>query len=245
MVRESTYANLGNLAPSFRDSILSRYAGTTLGRQEIEAELLLDIEGSLWKMTTLDKFRVEAAPEDLIRVVVGVDPAGGGKDETGIVVAAIGADHRAYVLADYSGRHHPEQWAKNAISAYYTHQADRIVAEKNYGGEMVKATLRTEDPNVPVRMVSATRGKAVRAEPIAAMYEQGKIAHVGNLVELEQQLTTWTQDSHDSPDRLDACVWALTELVRGKTRSHVGPAGIGRRSSPWTNPGGADAGYGW
>jgi predicted phage terminase large subunit-like protein len=193
-------------------------------------------------MVTLDKFRVEAAPEDLIRVVVGVDPAGGGKDETGIVVAALGADHRAYVLADYSGQYHPEQWAKKAISAYYTHQADRVIAEKNYGGEMVAATLATEGPNVPVRMVTATRGKAVRAEPIAAMYEQGKIVHVGNLVDLEQQLTTWTQDSRVSPDRLDACVWALTELFKGKIRSSIGPQGIGRRTSPWSNVG--ESGWG-
>lgn len=213
VVRESTYANLNNLAPPFRDEILSRYAGTTLGRQEIEAELLVDIEGALWKIETIDAHREEAAPQDLQRVVVGVDPAGGGRDETGIVVVARGRDDRGYVLADRSGQFHPDQWARRAIAAYHEFHADRVVAEANYGGAMVEATLRTVDPNVPVRMVTATRGKVVRAEPIASMYEQGKVSHVGQLTELEQQLCTWTEDSRDSPDRLDALVWAATEVL--------------------------------
>ncbi len=213
VVRESTWVNLANLAPSFRDSILARYAGTTLGRQEIEAELLLDVEGAMWSIPTLDKYRVQSAPEDLVRVVVGVDPAGGGKDETGIVVAARGRDGHGYVLADRSGRYHPEDWARRAVAAYREFKADRIVAERNFGGDMVEHTLATVDPKVPVKMVTASRGKAVRAEPIASMYEQGRVHHVGQLTELEQQLTTWTEDSHDSPDRLDALVWALTELM--------------------------------
>ena len=217
VVRESTYSNLSNLAPSFRDSILSRYAGTTLGRQEIEAELLIDIEGALWKIETIDAHRVESAPEDLQRVVVGVDPAGGGSDETGIVVVARGMDHRGYVLADYSGQYHPDQWAKRAVSAYHTHHADSIVVERNFGGSMVAHTIASADPQVNVREVTASRGKVVRAEPIAAMYEQGKISHVGRLEALEQQLCTWTEDSRDSPDRLDAMVWAATEIMEGSS----------------------------
>ncbi len=143
VVRESTYANLDNLAPPFRDTILSRYAGTTLGRQEIEAELLLDVEGALWTIANLDEHRVEAAPKDLLRCVVGVDPAGGGADETGIVVVARGKDGQGYVLADRSGRFHPEEWARRAVRAYHEFNADRIVAEKNFGGDMVAHTIAT------------------------------------------------------------------------------------------------------
>lgn len=217
VVRESTWVNLGNLAPSFRDSILARYAGTTLGRQEIEAELLLDVEGALWTVENLDEHRAVAAPADLLRVVVGVDPAGGGKDETGIVVAGRGTDGHGYVLADRSGRYHPEDWARRAVAAYHEFKADKIVAERNFGGEMVEHTLATVDPTVPVRMVTASRGKAVRAEPIASMYEQCRVHHVGRLAELEQQLTTWTVESSDSPDRLDALVWALTDVMENSS----------------------------
>jgi predicted phage terminase large subunit-like protein len=216
VVRESTFANLANLAPTFRDSILSRYAGTTIGRQEIEAELLLDVEGAMWTLAELDAHRVESAPEDLRQVVVGVDPAGGSKatnDETGIVVCARGTDGRGYVLADRSGRFSPHEWARLAVAAYREFRADAIIAEKNFGGEMVEHTIRTVDPKVPVKMVNAARGKAIRAQPIAALYEQGRISHVGRLADLESQLCTWTEDSRDSPDRLDALVWALSETM--------------------------------
>ena len=213
VVRESTFANLGNLAPSFRDAILARYAGTTLGRQEIEAELLLDIEGALWTTENLDAHRVEAAPADLLRVVVGVDPAGGGADETGIVVVARGADGHGYVLADRSGRYHPEEWARRAVYAYHEHKADRIVAEKNYGGEMVAHVIATVDRQVPVRMVTSSRGKALRAQPIAALYEQGRVHHVGRLRALEEQMCSWTEGSSDSPDHVDALVFGLTDVI--------------------------------
>lgn len=207
VVRESTFANLQNLAPSFRDSILARYSGTTIGRQEIEAELLLDVEGAMWTLAELDSHRVESAPADLRRVVVAIDPAGGskpGNDETGIVVVAQGLDKHGYVLADYSGRFTPDAWARRAIEAYREFKADSILGEANYGGAMISATLATVDPRVPVKMVSATRGKVLRAQPIAAMYEQGRVHHVGRLADLEGQLTTWVEDSRDSPDRLDA-----------------------------------------
>jgi predicted phage terminase large subunit-like protein len=213
VVRESTYANLGNLAPSFRDSILSRYAGTTLGRQEIEAELLLDVEGALWRISNLDEHRVLEAPEDLVRVVVGVDPAGGGADETGIVVVARGRDGHGYVLADRSGRYHPEEWARRAVGAYREFRADRIIAEKNFGGEMVAHTIATVDRQVPVRMVTSSRGKALRAQPIAALYEQGRVHHVGRLAVLEEQMCSWTEERNDSPDRVDALVFGLTDII--------------------------------
>jgi len=213
VIRESTYANLDNLAPPFRDTILSRYAGTTLGRQEIEAELLVDVEGALWTVANLDQHRVAEAPADLLRVVVGVDPAGGGADETGIVVVARGKDGHGYVLADRSGRFHPEEWARRAIRAYHEFRADKIVAERNYGGDMVASTLATVDSSVPVRMVTSSRGKALRAQPIASLYEQGRVHHVGRLSALEEQLTTWTEDSSDSPDRVDAMVFGLTDVI--------------------------------
>jgi predicted phage terminase large subunit-like protein len=216
VVRESTFANLASLAQSFRDSILSRYAGTTIGRQEIEAELLLDVEGAMWTLAELDAHRVERAPEDLRQVVVGVDPAGGSKatnDETGIVVCARDTDGRGYVLADRSGRFSPHEWARLAIAAYREFRADAIIAEKNFGGEMVEHTIRTVDPKVPVKMVSAVRGKAIRAQPIAALYEQGRISHVGRLADMESQLCTWTEDSRDSPDRLDGMIWGMSEVM--------------------------------
>jgi predicted phage terminase large subunit-like protein len=235
VVRESTFANLDNLAPSFRDSILSRYSGTTLGRQEIEAELLLDIEGALWKIDELDAHRVESAPPDLRRVVVGVDPAGSskpGSDETGIIVVAQGADRDGYVLADRSGRFSPDEWARRAINCYHEFRADAIIAEKNYGGEMVASTLATVDPKVPVRMVSATRGKVLRAQPIAAMYEQGRVHHCGRLSDLESQLVTWTEDSRDSPDRLDALVWGLSEVMENWAASAATVATFDPRARP-------------
>jgi phage terminase large subunit-like protein len=224
VVRESTFANLANLAPTFRDSILARYAGTTIGRQEIEAELLLDVEGAMWTLAELDLHRVESAPEDLRRVVIAVDPAGGskpGNDETGIVVVAQGTDRHGYVLADRSGRFSPDEWARRAINCYHEFSADVIVAEKNFGGEMVASTLATVDPRVKVKMVVASRGKAIRAEPVAAQYEQGRVHHVGRLADLEGQLCTWTEDSRDSPDRLDALVWGLSEVMENWASGHA------------------------
>lgn len=215
--RESTRANLPNLAPTFAAEVLSRYAGTRLGRQEIDAELLEDVEGALWTLADLEAMRVVVAP-DLVRIVVGVDPAGGsseGHDETGIVVVGRAPDGGRYVLADRSGRHGSPEWARQAIRAYREAKADRIVAERNFGGDMVEATIRAVDPAVPVTVVDASRGKRQRAEPIAAAYEQGRIRHVGVHPRLEEQMTTWVPDSGWSPDRVDALVWACTELGEG------------------------------
>jgi phage terminase large subunit-like protein len=216
VTRGSTFENEANLSPIFMERILNKYDGTRLGRQELYAEILLDVPGALWTREMLET-AVGLWPEDnpqLDRIVVAIDPAvtsGENSDETGIVVAGRDRD-RGYVMADRTCRLSPDGWARRAIDAYHEFDADRIVAEANQGGDMVKLTLRTVDPSVPVKLVHASRGKRVRAEPIAALYEQGKIAHREVFSKLEDQLVTWTPDSPTSPDRLDALVWALTDL---------------------------------
>jgi predicted phage terminase large subunit-like protein len=217
--RGSTFDNAANLAPTFLSAILSRYEGTRLGRQELYAELLEDTPGALWQLSWIDRDRASVAPE-LARIVVAIDPAvstSEGSDETGIIVAGIGHDQHAYVLDDLSGRYRPDEWAARAIEAYHRHKADRIVAEINQGGEMVRQTLTVQDPKISYRPVHASRGKVVRAEPVAALYEQKRVHHVGAFPQLEDQLTSFTSDFDrgrgGSPDRLDALVWALTELM--------------------------------
>jgi predicted phage terminase large subunit-like protein len=219
VTRGSTFENEANLAPSFVQALRDRYEGTRLGRQEINAEMLSDTPGALWRLEWLDRDRVTTAPE-LQRIVVAIDPAvsnNEGSDETGIVVAGIGADKHAYVLEDISGRYAPHEWAAKAIDAYRRHRADRIIAEVNNGGAMVEATIRALDPMVSFKAVHASRGKVVRAEPIAALYEQRKVHHVGGFATLEDQVCAFTSDfdrarAGYSPDRVDALVWALTEL---------------------------------
>lgn len=221
--RGSTFENRANLAPTFFRQIVSRYEGTRLGRQELHAEVLDDVPGALWRR---DLIRYRAAPTimrdgkaelDLKRCVVSVDPAvtaSEDSDETGIVVAGVGPDGFGYVLADRSGRFSPNAWANRIIDASKDFHADRIVAEVNNGGDLVEANLRTVDRNVPYRAVHATRGKQVRAEPIAALYEQGRVFHVEPFGELEDQQCSWDPLSSDrSPDRLDALVWGLTDLM--------------------------------
>jgi phage terminase large subunit-like protein len=210
--RGSTYANADNLSPTFLDQIVKRYAGTRLSRQEIMGELLLDVPGALWNLAMFDERR--PAP-DLKRVVVAIDPAAStneDSDETGIIVCGQGVDNDWYVLADRSGSFAPHEWAKRAIAAYDEFQADRIVAEVNNGGDMVESTLRTVRKSIPYKKVHASRGKAIRAEPIASLYAQGHVWHTRAFDALEDQLVNWTPDSGDSPDRLDALVWAMTEL---------------------------------
>ena len=216
VTRGKTADNRKNLAPGVVADLERRYAGTRLGRQELDGEILDDSAGALWRWQWIDAARVTRAP-DLRRVVVAIDPAASShdeSDETGIVVAGVGHDGRAYVLADASGRYRPEEWARTALALYREHKADCIVAEANNGGEMVAATLRVHDRGANVRTVHATRGKATRAEPVAALYEQARVSHVGALARLEDQLTTWDPaTSRTSPDRLDALVWALTEVM--------------------------------
>ncbi len=213
-VRSSTYENLPNLAPMFREQIVARYEGTRLGRQELYAEILDDNPDALWQRKDIEATRVLKAP-DLVRVVVAVDPQARNEPasaETGIVAAGKGADGRAYVLDDLSIKATPETWAQRAVTGYYRHRADRLVGEVNNGGDMVEFTIRTVDPKVAYKAVHASRGKQIRAEPVSALYEQGKVSHVGMFSELEDQLCEWVPGDK-SPDRLDALVWALTELM--------------------------------
>jgi predicted phage terminase large subunit-like protein len=211
----STFDNAANLSAVALAELKSRYEGTRIGRQELYAELLVDTPGALWTVDNIEAHRVEHAPA-MKRVVVAIDPAvtsGEDSDSTGIVAAGLGVDGELYVLHDRTCRLSPDGWAQAAVALYDEVEGDRIVAEVNNGGDLVETVLRTVDSSVPVRKVHASRGKRLRAEPVAALYEQGRVHHVGGLSELEDQMTTWTPDSTDSPDRLDALVWAITDLV--------------------------------
>lgn len=215
----TTYENRDNLADAFFHHILTQYEGTRLGRQEIDAEILEDVEGALWSNKLIESTRVKSHP-DMTRVVVAIDPAATSKkdsDKTGIVVVGKGINGHGYVLEDRSGIYSPQQWARVAIGLYDKHKADRIVAEINNGGEMCEHVIRSQDKNVSYKSVHATRGKAIRAEPIVSLYEQGKCHHVGILQELESEMSGWAPDlGLPSPDRLDALVWGFTELMLGK-----------------------------
>lgn len=218
VVRGSTYDNAANLAPQFIDEIVRRYEGTRLGRQEIHAEVLEDVDGAILTADDLRALRVDAAP-DLGRIVVGVDPAataGENADKTGIVVTAKGVDDHLYAIADRSCRLGPAGWARRVVDAFHEFDADLIVAEKNQGGLMVEHTLRSLDADVPIKLVTATRGKHVRAEPILARFEQAKAHTLPGLEDLEVQLAAFTPEGYaldGSPDSADAFVWAATELT--------------------------------
>lgn len=234
VITGTSYENRGNLDPTWYRDTIEPYEGTRLGRQEIHAEFIDDAVGALWKRGMLEDARVGQHP-DLVRVVVAIDPAvssGGTSALTGIVGAGVGVDQKGYVLADVSGRYSPGEWAIRAIKLFDDLKADRIVAEGNQGGEMVRHTLETARPNVPVRMLHASRGKQARAEPIAALYERKLVKHVGVFPDLEDQLTTWEPlTGAPSPDRLDAMVWALTDLMIGGAQDpHIGmPIQVGRK----------------
>jgi phage terminase large subunit-like protein len=219
VTRGTSYENRANLAPGFFDAIVSKYQGTRLGRQELDAELLEDIPGALWTIDMLDRTRRAEAP-DLARVVVAIDPAVStreGSDETGIIVAGKDERGHGYVLEDLSGRYAPADWARVAVDAYRRHAADRVVAEVNQGGDLVGSTIRMIDANVSYSSVHASRGKFVRAEPVAALFEQSRAHLVGSFPQLEDQLTQFTPDmdraKSGSPDRADAAIWAMTELL--------------------------------
>jgi len=217
--RAKTTDNAANLAPSFLSSVLKRYGGTALGRQEIDGEIVEDRGGGLWRKSWLDQHRV-ASPPELARIVVAVDPpvtSNATSDACGIIVAGLGEDGRAYILADRTIRgREPTVWARAAIAAYRDFAADRIVAEVNQGGDLVVGVMRQVDASVPIRAVRATRGKWVRAEPVSALYAEGRVIHVGEWPELESQMCGFGADGlaqGKSPDRLDALVWALTDLM--------------------------------
>lgn len=214
--RGSTFDNAINLAPSALLEFQARYEGTRLGRQELFGELLDDVPGALWNRAMLDESRVKQAPE-LRRVVVAVDPAvtsGEDSDETGIVVVGEGERGHVYVLADRSCKLSPDGWARRTVAAYDEFEAEHVVAEANQGGDLVAQTLRTVRAYLPVTLVHATRGKRVRAEPVAALSEQGRLHLVGTFPELEDQLCTFAPDlGGKSPDRVDAMVWGVTALL--------------------------------
>lgn len=217
VTRGSTFDNAANLASTFLKAIKDKYEGTRLGRQELYAEVMEEAEGALWSRQMVEAARFRFDLPEMARIVVAVDPAITDKEdsaETGIVAAGLGRDGIGYVLSDASGRYSPGEWAKKAIAIFRELKADRIVAEGNQGGDMVRHTIQTEWPAAPITIVHASRGKAARAEPVAALYEQNKVRHVGQLSTLEDQLCTWEPLSGvPSPDRLDALVWALTELM--------------------------------
>jgi predicted phage terminase large subunit-like protein len=215
-VGASTMSN-PHLHAGVRQALETAYAGTRLGRQELEAELLTDIPGALWTYTLFEDRR--SAP-DLARCVVAVDPSGGSdpeNDEQGIVVAGKGVDGRGYVVADRSCKLSPDGWARRAVQAYLDFKADLIVYEKNFGGDMVDSTIKTAaramGVTVPTKAVTASRGKQLRAQPIAALYEQGRVSHTDVFPDLEAQMCEWTPESGTSPDRLDALVFALSEFM--------------------------------
>jgi phage terminase large subunit-like protein len=216
--RVSTYANISNLAEAFKRTVLDRFEGTRLGRQELHGEILEDVEGAMWAWEMFQW--VEEAPP-MQRIVVGVDPAGSknkSSDETGIIVEGVGYDKHLYVLADYTGRYSPRGWATRANEAYEEFSADAIVAEKNYGGEMVKHTLETSGyGGARIILVDSRRGKEIRAEPIVARYERKMVSHVGkpgDLAELEGEQTSWVPGQGPSPNRVDAMVHAGTDLLK-------------------------------
>lgn len=226
ITRGSTYENKSNLAKAFIDTVITKYEGTRLGRQELYAELLDDNPHALWQRSNIEDDRADKAPE-LMRVVVAIDPAvadpdraESDPDEAGIIIGGVDYDGHAYILDDASLQASPDKWMNVALHRYYKWEADRIVAEKNNGGDMVESLLRTKDPHIPYTGVWASRGKYVRAEPIAALYEQHRVHHVGTFPELEDELCEW-EPGMKSPNRLDALVWLLTELMlpkKGKLR---------------------------
>ena len=221
VTRGKTSDNLANLAPTFRANVISRYEGTRLGRQELDAEILDDAPGALWSRRGLDDYRVQKAPP-LKRIVVAVDPAvtsGENAHETGLIACGLGEDGHGYVLDDGSGVYQPDEMGRRVVAMYRKWDADKVVIEVNNGGELFRPILRAVAANLPMQEVRASRGKFVRAEPISAIYEQGRVHHVGTFAVLEDQMTVFTADrsdmedrGYDSPDRVDALVWGMTSL---------------------------------
>ena len=236
ILTRGTTAQAHHLPEEFRDALYALYEGTRTGRQELGGELLEDVEGALWKATLVDPHRLAPGMQpQLRRVVVAVDPNAGGEDEAGVVTIGVGADKlpdkagrlsdHGYVLADDSDRFTSSNgWARAAVQAYHRWGADAIVAETNNGGDMVGLTVHTVDPTVRYRSVTATRGKAVRAEPVVGLYEQGRMHHVGDFPKLEDQMTSWTEEAGYSPDRMDALVWGATDLLLSRSGGFAGVA---------------------
>lgn len=215
VTKGSTFDNASNLAPKALQEFLARYEGTRLGRQELLGELIEDVEGALWTLSLIEANRA-ALPDGIVRRVVSVDPAvtnTSDSDETGIVIVSRDRNGHGYVEADHSMRGTPLEWAERVVAVFDEYECDAVVVEINQGGDMVTQTLRTVRSMLPIREVRATKGKRLRAEPISAMYEQGRIHHVKEFADLEGQMITWTPDDPRSPDRLDALVHGLTDLM--------------------------------
>jgi len=230
VTRGSTFDNKRNLAPAFLARIARRYEGRAIGRQELFAEILAEAPGALWSRELIERQRIapQIAPKEFAEIVVGVDPparTGAKADECGLIVAAKAADQRFYVLADLSSQgDSPAQWASRVAAAYRGFRANRAVAEINNGGDMVAEVMRQAEPNLKVKTVTATRGKFLRAEPVAAAYERGLVFHAGVFPKLEDQMCALTPDFDPrsagfSPDRADALVWALSDLVGERPRA--------------------------
>lgn len=269
VTRGSTLDNAANLPASYITSILNRYEGTRLGDQEIRGLVVDQVDGAMFSQDNLDANRiaVDQLPP-LERIVIAVDPAvssSEGADSTGIIAAGLGSDGKFYILDDCSGRYSPEQWARKVVSLYRARRADRVVVEKNQGGELLSHTLYQIDPNLPITLVHARQGKSLRAEPVSAVAEQNKLCMVGTFRALEDELTALTVDFDAkamgySPDRADAMVYAVTALIDGASTRKAGfirwdapnadgsrpPADAGRffgAGSGWA--GNPNAGYGW
>lgn len=215
ITKGSTYENAQNLAPTFLQKIIKKYEGTRLGRQELMAEVLDDMPGALWTYAMIERGRIRHVNRDMLtRIVVGVDPSASEEGaEAGIIVSGTDKNDEYYVLEDATVRGRPRDWALAAVQAYSRWNADHIIAESNNGGLMVEETIRNVDANAPVKLVTASRGKITRAEPISALYEQGRVHHVGTFPDLEDQMTTYDPlTAKVSPDRMDGLVWSIAEL---------------------------------
>jgi len=232
ITRGSTYDNKSNLSARFLSRIENRYAGTRLGRQELNAEMLGDLPGALWTRGNLDIYRLakKDAPKSFKKVIVCVDPAVTNTEKSdahGIIVIGLDEDNEVYVLEDFSRKGSPTEWGRAVQTAYNKHQADYVVAEVNQGGDMVEMVIKSVDPMITVKQVRATRGKHVRAEPVASLYEQGRVHHIGAFADLEDEMCYMTQSGYEgpnSPDRLDALVWGVTELLPIVTKRKSKPS---------------------
>ena len=238
ITRGNTFANRDNLAPAFLEQIIEKYEGTSLGQQEIYAQLLEELPGALWTRKMIDDNRVHQPPRNLRRIVVGVDPAvthSGISDETGIIVAALGEDGDFYVIEDGTMKASVDKWARAVVTRYQLYKADRIVVEVNQGGDLVDRILRQIDRSVSIKMIHASKSKFARAEPVSARYEQGRVHHVGMHAALEDQLCSYSPEyANSSPDRLDALVYAITELDSKKSFDIKIDSNANTRPSEWT-----------
>jgi len=223
ITRGSTYDNQANLSSEFIATMKEQYHNTTLGQQELLGQMIMDEEHALWKRANIHQISNQNLPH-LRKIIIGVDPAATShkkSDETGIVITGIDENGHGYVLKDLSGRYSPNQWAQIAIDAYHQYKADLIIAETNKGGDMVETILKTINPNIRFKGVHASVGKKARAQPVAALYEQNKVSHLEGLEILEDQMCLYVpHQTQKSPDRLDALVWSLSELMLKPRQSH-------------------------